>query len=180
MLLDAEESCVLLVDVQEKLTPLVHEAEQLIANCRWVLQLASELKLPILVSEQYPQGLGATLASLREVCASAQFMQKTTFSCIADETCTNLIEASNREQIILIGIETHVCVLQTAIDLFVQGKEVYVVADVVSARNPRDTELALSRMREMGIQIISKEMLFFEWLQEAGTDTFKRLSKAFL
>ncbi len=180
MLLEREESCLLLVDVQEKLTPLTHEHEQLTASCLWLLQVAEELQVPILVSEQYPKGLGPTLPALREACPHAHTMEKMHFSCMADSACAALINKQSRPQVVVIGIETHVCVLQTAVDLFMDDRDVFVVADAVSSRNPRDTEHALLRMRDMGIQVVTKEMVLFEWLTCAGTDLFKRMSKQFL
>ena len=107
-------------------------------------------------------------------------MEKTHFSCVAERECMRRIDACGREQLVVIGTEAHVCVLQTALDLRATGKEVYLVADGVSSRSPRDAELALERMRAAGVRIVSREMVAFEWLHQAGTDTFREISREFL
>jgi nicotinamidase-related amidase len=180
MLLQKQDSCVLLIDVQEKLFPLVQQHEQLLSNCQWLLSLAKQLDVPTLISEQYPQGLGSTVAALRELLPTNEPMTKMHFSCVADDACWQRIQAVEREQFILMGIEAHVCVLQTAVDLLLADKEVYVVADAISARSELDKSLALTRMQDLGVQIISREMVLFEWAERAGTDEFKALSKTFL
>ncbi len=181
MLLTAKDSCLLVIDVQEKLIPFIHESEALIANCRWMMQVAQQLNIPILISEQYPKGLGNTVADLRDLVHDEKhFMEKLHFSCTENAKCLAKIRATKRKQVVLIGIETHVCVLQTAIGLKEQNKEVFVVADAVGNRHPYDATLAIERMRALGIQIISKEMALFEWAYQAGTETFKHLSREFL
>lgn len=181
MLLNAKDSCLILVDVQEKLIPFIYQHEKLIANCRWMMQAAERLQVPVIISEQYPKGLGLTVKSLRELVSNQNyFMEKIHFSCAADAACLAKINTLARRQIVLIGIEAHVCVLQTALGLKNAGKEVFVVADAVNSRQPQDAELALARMRAAGISIISKEMALFEWLEKAGTELFKQLSKEFL
>jgi nicotinamidase-related amidase len=180
MLLDAAKSCLLLVDVQEKLLPVIHEYQQLIDNCRWMLEVANLLNVPILAFEQYPKGLGPTAAALREILPPEAFTSKLHFSCAAEAPCLQKINALQRQQTVLIGIETHVCVLQTAISLKMQNKDVFVVADAVSNRDPKEAKLAFERMRHVGIHIISKEMALFEWARQAGTAEFKKLSETFL
>jgi nicotinamidase-related amidase len=180
MLLQAVDSCLLLIDVQEKLTPLIYESEALIKNCDWMMRLAQRLQVPTLVSEHYPKGLGFTVKPLNSLAPAENFMEKVHFSCVADKACLSKIKFAEKNQIILIGIEAHVCVLQTAIGLKEQGKQVFVVADAVGSRDLQDKKLALKRMRQLGIQIISKEMAFFEWIHQAGTPEFKQLSKEFL
>lgn len=179
MLMNAQESCLLLVDVQEKLTPFVSEQVALINNCRWLLRLAKELNVMTLISEQYPKGLGNTIPELQNIIKDTAYA-KVHFSCASDGSCMHAITATNRNQIIVIGIEAHVCVLQTAIELQLENKQVFVVADAVSSRNVEDKDIALARMRMLGIQIVTKEMVFFEWLRQAGTAEFKRLSQEFM
>lgn len=179
MLLHANQSCVLLVDVQEKLISYVYEYQRLLENCQWVIHVAQALGVPVLASEQYPQGLGLTVPMLREL-ISDDIMTKVHFSCAADTHCMTQIDQAEKEQIVIIGIEAHVCVLQTAIELQMRDKQVYVIADAVSSRNPQDVKIALDRMQLLGIQIVSREMVFFEWVRQAGTPRFKELSKKFL
>jgi len=107
-------------------------------------------------------------------------MEKLHFSCAAERDCMRRIDALGREQIVVIGAEAHVCVLQTVLDLRAVGKEIYLVADAVSSRSPRDVELALERMRAEGVRVVSREMVAFEWLHQAGTDRFREISREFL
>lgn len=180
MLMNNKESCLLLIDVQEKFIPVIHEQQKLIANCQWLLKLAKELAIPIIASEQYPEGIGPTIAPLKELIPSEDFVTKRIFSCNADTDCQAKINATNKSQIILAGIEAHVCILQTAIGLKEQGKQVFVVEEAVSSRYLKDKELALARMQTAGITIVSKEMVFFEWLGTSAHPRFKELSKAFI
>lgn len=180
MLLSRKNSMLLLVDVQEKLISKIINHEQLVKNCKWLMEIAKRLHVPVLVSEQYPKGLGPTVPTLRELVSNDQVMEKLHFSCAADNGCVKRIDELHRSQIVIIGIEAHVCVLQTAIDLHEQGKQVFVVADAVSSRSDSDKKLALKRLRSLGIQIISKEMAVFEWLHQSGTPEFKQISQEFL
>lgn len=180
MLMQKDKSCFLLIDVQEKLTPLVMNSNQLVANCQWLMRMASELDVPLLVSEQYKKGLGGTVESLRKLMPGETDIDKVYFSCYRDNSFLKHWQSLNKKQAVLAGIETHVCVLQTALDLIKTGVEVYVVVDAVSSRNLLDHEAALERMRFEGVQLVTREMVFFEWVEKAGNSVFKSLSKAFL
>lgn len=180
MLLHQSKSALILVDMQEKLLPLVIEPEKLIKNCQWLLSLAAELDIPCLVSEQYPKGLGKTEQTLKALVTDYPHIEKVHFSCAADEGFQKQLDLLSRDQLILVGMETAICVQQTALELIGQGKDVFVVLDAVSGRHQYDSELAVARMRQKGVQIISKEMVFFEWLRYAGTQQFKSLSKKYL
>jgi nicotinamidase-related amidase len=180
MLMRVETSCLLVVDFQERLMPAIHQADSVVANGAWLIRIAQRLGVPVLASEQYPQGLGHTVAAIRELLPADAFVAKTHFSCAAERDCMRRIDALDREQIVVIGAEAHVCVLQTALGLRAAGKEVYLVADAVSSRSPRDVELALERMRAEGVRVVSREMVAFEWLHQAGTDRFRAISREFL
>ena len=180
MRLNKQASCLLLVDVQEKLIPAIHEYQGLIDNCAWLMNVANDLHVPIWVSEQYPRGLGPTIQSLQALADPTRIMEKVHFSCGADPSCRKILRDCGRQQVIVIGIEAHVCVLQTAIDLHQLGKNVFVVADAVSSRDPLDKTVALQRMRQQNITIVTKEMVLFEWLEQAGTDVFRHMSKTYL
>ena len=180
MLMKAETSGVLVVDLQERLMRAIHQADQVIAHGAWLIQIAQRLQVPVLTSEQYPQGLGSTVAAIRALLPASAFMEKTHFSCAAEPDCLRRIDALDRRQVVVIGAEAHVCVLQTALGLQAAGKEVYLVADAVSSRAPRDVELALERMRAEGVRIVSREMVVFEWLERAGDDRFRAISREFL
>lgn len=180
MLMRVETSCLLVVDFQERLMPAIHQADQIVAHGAWLIQIARRLDVPVLASEQYPQGLGHTVSAIRDLLPADAFMAKTHFSCAADRDCMRRIDALGRDQIVVIGAEAHVCVLQTALDLRAASKDVYLVADAVSSRSPRDVELALERMRAEGVRVVSREMVVFEWLRQAGTDCFRAISREFL
>ncbi|GGO77049.1 hydrolase [Marinobacterium nitratireducens] len=180
MLIDAEKSLLLIVDVQERLVPAVEAPQQLLDNCRWLLEIARYLEVPVLASEQYPQGIGPTCDRLREQVADDEVIGKTWFSCMSDPTSGPLIDDLCPQQAVVVGIEAHVCVLQTALELKSRGREVFVVADCIASRNPADKLLAIERMRQAGIQIVSREMVAFEWMRRAATDSFRHISKHYL
>lgn len=180
MLITLQKSCLLVIDIQEKLTPHVLNPASLVDNTRWLIRLAKELNVPIHVSEQYPKGLDKTVAALREHTKDAHYSEKVHFSCASDEKCLKKIEDTDCDDIIIAGIETHVCVLQTAMELKALGYNVFVVVDAVSSRAKIDHRYGLKRMKASGISLVTKEMVFFEWLRQAGTPRFKELSKAFL
>lgn len=179
-LIKADQSCLLIIDVQEKLIKAIHEAQTVIDNCAWLIQVATLLEVPVLLSEQYPRGLGKTVEKIRQLIKPELTMEKVHFSCVASPECLPRLQAITQPQIVVAGIETHVCVLQTAMNLLDLNKEVFIVADAVSSRRLSDKELALSRLRHAGIQIVSKEMVLFEWAHQAATPIFKQLSQQFL
>lgn len=180
MLMDSTQSFVLVVDVQERLIPAIPDNEQLIANIAWLLGVAAELEVPIRASEQYPKGLGRLVEPLRKLIPEQAIAEKTHFSCAESPICRSVFAELEQQQVVIAGVESHVCVLQTAIGLLQEGREVFVVADAVGSRNPRDQELALERLRACGVTVVTREMVAFEWLREAGTSVFKRISQRFL
>jgi len=179
MLMQKEKSCLLLVDVQEKLTPYVMEPDALTARCHWLMRLAGEVAVPLLVSEQYPQGLGHTIEPLQPL-ISDKCISKVHFSSYREPSFIQHWQAINKQQAVIAGIETHVCVLQTAMDMKDSGMDVFVVVDAVSSRHEIDHKYGLKRMKQAGIHLVTAEMVFFEWLRQAGTPEFKTLSKSFL
>nr|VFJ89023.1 MAG: Nicotinamidase-related amidase [Candidatus Kentron sp. LFY] len=180
MLIDQRSSCLLIVDVQEKLIPAIHDREMVVDHCAWFMKVADVVGVPLLVSEQYPTGLGSTVSSLRELAPKEAFMEKAHFSCVAAPECEARIDALGRNQVVVAGIEAHVCVLQTALDLMKSGRQVFVVADAISSRDRHNVELAIERMRSIGITMVGREMVLFEWAHRADTAQFKYLSTKFL
>lgn len=180
MLIECAESCLLVVDIQERLLPAIHEGERVIENTAWLMQIAQELEVPLLVSEQYPKGLGHTVPALQSLTPQGALVEKIHFSCAASPACRERLDALDRKQVVVTGVEAHVCVLQTALGLVSAGQEVFVVADAVSSRRPADATLGLERMRAAGVQIVSREMVAFEWLHRAGTEQFREISRRFL
>ena len=177
MLLDAARSVLLLIDIQARLAPAVAESEQVIARTRIVIEAARRLAVPVLVSEQYPQGLGHTIEALLPLPDGAEVIAKTAFSAAREPHFMSVLRALDRPQLVVCGMETHVCVLQTALDLAGQGFAVHVVADAVGSRHQARRELGLARMRHAGCTIVDSEMVVFEWLGAAGSDEFRALSR---
>ncbi|WP_133127853.1 hydrolase [Legionella nagasakiensis] len=180
MLLEKEKSCLLLVDVQEKLTPYVIKPDALVTRCQWLMRLAKTLNVPLLISEQYPQGLGHTVTALKEWMVSGKCIDKVHFSSYREPAFVKHWQDINKTQAIIAGIETHVCVLQTAMEMNDAGIDVFIVVDAVSSRYELDHKYGLKRMKTQGIHLITAEMVFFEWVRQAGTAQFKALSQSFL
>ncbi|AXK38316.1 hydrolase [Crenobacter cavernae] len=178
MLMELERATLLVIDVQEKLVPAVHDADRLVARTRWLLEVAADLGLPTVISEQYPKGLGHTLPTLLDAAPGAQVVDKVHFSCVAGACLPDSLMA--RDQVIVCGMETHVCVLQTVLELRAAGKDVFVVADAVASRSVTDHELGLARMQGTGAQIVSREMVLFELLKSASHERFRHMSKTYL
>ncbi len=173
-------SCLLVIDVQEKLIPAIHGGEAVLDHVAWLIRLARELDVPVRLTEQYPRGLGPTVARVRSQVLDDELLEKVHFSCLDADPIRRELAALGRRQVILAGTETHVCVLQSAFQLLEDGYQVFVVDEAVASRKPRDTELGLARMRDAGAQVVSREMVAFEWLNRAGTDQFKKVSKTFI
>lgn len=185
LLMSAERSAVLLVDAQDKLLELVPQANVLRWNLKRLVQGAQVLGVPRLATEQYPEKLGPTspdltphLGELPENSQPARpIPAKLCFSCAGSEQLVAQLAELDRNQILLAGVETHVCVLQTALDLVAEGYEVYLAADAVGARYAIDHEVALRRMELAGVTLITTEAALFEWCERAGTPVFKEVSR---
>jgi nicotinamidase-related amidase len=175
MLIRRADSLLLVVDIQQKLAPAIHDSERVTANSVRLLEGARQLGVPAFVSEQYVRGLGPSLDAIRNAAVEAKFFEKTHFSCTAEPGVVDLLRAAKRPQVLLTGTETHVCVLQTAFGLLAAGFEVYLVADASSSRTPENSSAAIERMRAGGVRIVTTEMVLFEWLHQAGTDDFRQL-----
>lgn len=165
----------LVIDIQDNLLPLIFEKERLVRNSVLLIKGAQVLKLPIFVTEQYRKGLGLTTPEIASAIAGFAPVEKVTFSSCGAPGLVATLKSSGITDVLLCGMETHVCVLQTCLDLLVDSFNVFVVADAVSARNPENTRLAMDRMRGAGALIVSTEMVFFELLERAATDEFKQV-----
>jgi nicotinamidase-related amidase len=177
MLLDAKKTSLLIVDVQTRLLPAMAEPERIVSRCQILLKAAEALEIPITISEQYPKGLGHTVSEL--VAPTAKIFEKFSFSCWRDvEMREAFIELHEHERPLMIvaGIEAHVCVLQSCIDIYNAGFGVFAVADAMGSRDPKSAELAYHRLRGAGIQVINTEMAVLELMEKAGTPMFKTLS----
>jgi nicotinamidase-related amidase len=176
--LDRAASQLLVVDIQAKLIPTIHAVEAMVARARFVIDTARALGVPITLTEQYPKGLGPTDAELRAACGEeSRVFAKTAFSCLKDEgIAAHLAAHEARKQLVVVGMEAHVCVLQTALDAASAGYQVFVVGDAISSRAAADVEAAKQRMAAAWVTVVTAEMVFFEWLERSGTPEFKQLS----
>ncbi|NBB84751.1 MAG: isochorismatase family protein [Bacteroidetes bacterium] len=170
MLCSAADSALVVIDIQERLAPAIHDSNRVVAAAGWLMDVAAHLKVPIHLTEQYPKGLGATVAALRSRVNAAHIHQKMHFSWWRAGGVADIL---TRDQVILAGTEAHVCVLQTALDLAEAGYHVFVVEDAVGSRRSSDKQRGLERMRAAGCAIVTREMVAFEWLEQAGTDAFR-------
>jgi nicotinamidase-related amidase len=176
MLIDRGNAQLLLIDMQERLLPAMAASEQALKNAVVLAKSARVLNLPISVSEQYPKGLGHTVAPLKAEIGNTPVDEKVEFSCWMNAALRERIARNDRKQLVVAGIEAHVCALQTAMDLKEAGYQVFAVADAMSSRAERSAELAFARMRQADIEIVTTEMVIFEALGAAGTAEFKQLS----
>jgi nicotinamidase-related amidase len=177
--LDRDKAILVVIDVQEKLClAMDHKVlHKLTKNIGILLETAAELKVPVLVTEQYVKGLGGTLPELKEKAVAAPCFEKMAFSCCGSTEFVAAIKASGRTQVIVTGMETHVCVLQTVIDLRDAGFEVHLVKDAVMSRNKQNWLTASEAMTLTGAVPTSTESVLFQLLEVAGTEEFKKLSK---
>lgn len=174
-MLEAENSQLVVVDIQGKLARIVYESEKLIRNTRILIQAANILQIPIVWVEQNPKGLGATSPEIAEMLNGNEAIAKMTFSACGEEKFRKAIAQNNRNNLILAGMETHVCVYQTAMDLMKEGYSVTLAADAVSSRTLENKQLALQRLKEEGAIISGTEMLVFELQKTCEGDRFKQL-----
>jgi nicotinamidase-related amidase len=180
MLLDRARCQLLVVDVQERLMPAMHAGEAMVERCGILMQAAHRLGIPVTISEQYRKGLGPTIARLDNLKGDAPVLEKMHFSCADDAAIAARIGGivtSGRAQVVVCGIESHVCVLQSALGFKQRfGFDVAVAADAVTSRQPESVRLALERLRAGGVSVVNSEMTLFEWLHRAGTPEFKELA----
>ena len=175
MLISRNDSLLLVVDIQEKLAPAIFEADEITRNSVKLLEGARHLGIPAFVSEHYVKGLGHSVAAIRDAAVDARIFEKIHFSCAAEPGVLDMLHATGRKQVVLTGSETHVCVLQSALGLLAAGFSVFMVADAASSRTPANRQLAFERLRHAGGQVVSTEMVLFEWLAKGGTDDFRKL-----
>jgi nicotinamidase-related amidase len=177
--LERDKAVLVVVDVQEKLCMAMDEKvlKRLVKNVGILLESAAELAIPVLVTEQYVKGLGVTVAELKEKAAAAPCFEKMAFSCCGSSEFVAALKASGRSQVIITGMETHVCVLQTVIELREAGFDVHIVKDAVMSRSKQNWLTAMQTMTLAGAIPTSTESVLFQLLKVAGTDEFKKLSK---
>jgi nicotinamidase-related amidase len=179
MLIDAKQSALLVVDVQGKLVPAISGWQALLDQVVWLIRVARRMEIPVLACEQYPQGLGPTHPAVADELPPGCIASKLHFSAVAGG-CHGFAAAGSHPQLVVCGMETHVCVMQTVMELLATGRQVFVVDEAVGSRRDSDKTLALARMRDAGASIVSREMVAFEWLRKADSDLFREISRNFL
>ncbi len=177
MRIDRGNAIGVVIDIQEKLLPHMYEKDKVERNTNILIQGLKQLGVPIIVTEQYKKGLGETVESIAKQVKEFPHLEKISFSCCDNPKFTENLETSTKRAVIIAGIESHVCVLQTAIDLKERGFHAIVVADCISSRTKANKELALIRMQQEGVLITSYESLLFELARKAGTEEFKAISR---
>ncbi len=175
--LNANNTAIILVDIQEKLAPAMKNQLRSIKNTRILLKMAELLKIPVIVTEQYPKGLGLTINDIKEVLPSNhKIFEKISFSAMRDNTISDYIIGLEKRNYILVGMEAHICVYQTAKDLLAKGYNVLIPREAVDSRTDENLNSGLELIKGNGGEITNTETLIFELLERAGTEEFKILS----
>lgn len=176
-MLTAKDSLLVVIDVQGKLAEAMCDRAELFENICRLAKSAKLLGIPVLVTEQLPDKLGPTRKEIAEPLAEAPFITKSSFSCCGEPKFVEALRASGKNQVVLCGIEAHICVTQTALELLTRSFDVYLAADAVASRSPDNKQLALERMRHHGAEIITAETALFEWLRDAAHPAFREVRK---
>jgi len=174
-LLTRDGTVLVVIDVQEKLFVKVEEKERIAENICKLIRFADILGMPIIITEQYPKGLGPTIPEIRKLASKIKPIEKVEFSCLLSSAFRKRLSELHARSLVLTGIEAHICVAQTAIEALTEGYRVYVVSDAVSSRRREDKTVAVERMRQHGAVIVTGEMLMYEILRKAGTPEFKKV-----
>lgn len=174
MLIRAKESVLIVIDMQERLVPAMQAPARTIRNTRTLLQGASEVGVPVIMTEQYPDGLGPTVPELARA-PETTVISKMHFSCMEEPAFAAHFRSLGRKQAVIAGMESHICVMQTAASLIEDGTQVFVVSDATASRTLESERACIERLSAMGAGIVTTEMVVFEWLGQAGTPEFKRM-----
>ena len=175
--LNRDESSLLIIDIQEKLAAVMKMKDAVVGNCLHLIELSKMFHMPIVVTEQYPKGLGHTVEDLRSAIPGHKPIEKLTFSCCEEPAFSKEVKDLDRKTIILTGMETHICVLQTCIGLLHNGFDVHLVRDAVCSRTKENWKTGIEFMRDAGAVITSTETVLFQLLNRAGTEEFRTISK---
>jgi nicotinamidase-related amidase len=177
--LAAGQCALVVVDIQEKLLPPIFEKERLVRNARLLIRLAGILNMPVLATTQYVRGLGPVIPAIAELLPSQHFLEKMAFGCFGSDQFCSALKAlpGQRTTLLVCGMETHICVLQTVLGALEKGYLVHIAADAVSSRTELNWQLGLDRMKSAGAVVASTEMIIYELLRAAGTAEFKEMLK---
>lgn len=175
--LEADRCALIVVDIQEKLLPPIFQKDQMLKNAQLLIRLAGILKIPALVTTQYAKGLGNTTPEIASLLPDTQPIDKRMFSCFGSDTFCSMLKRlpGNRNTVLLCGMESHICVMQTALGALREGYIVHVASDAVSSRTEWNWKIGLERMRAAGTVISSTEMVLYELLRSSGSPAFKEL-----
>jgi len=177
VILRKSDTALLIIDIQERILGVMQNSETLIENTLKLIKGSKILNIPIFYTEQYPKGLGETSSKLKEELSDIEAVQKLSFSCSGAGNLFDEMKKKEIKQVVICGIESHVCVQQTALDLLANGFQVNIAADAVSSRRVFDYNIALNRMAKHGAEITTTEVVLFELLEVCGTPEFKAISK---
>ena len=172
--LKVEDTALLVVDLQEKLLPKIINSDDVARNATFMVQAAKTLGVPVLATEQYPKGLGATVEPLRSLIEKV--WEKQSFSAVREGGVLDFLKSDARIKVVLVGIEAHICVMQTVLDLLNQGFHVFICVDAVSSRYAIDVKIALKRMQQAGAVLVTSETCVYELLETAANPVFKEIS----
>jgi nicotinamidase-related amidase len=175
--LEADRCALLVVDIQEKLLPPIFHREQLVRNAKLLIRMGSVLKIPAIVSTQYAKGLGGTVPEVASLLPETEAIDKTLFSCFGSEVFCTLLKRlpGSRNTLLLCGMESHICVMQTALAALREGYLVHVASDAVSSRTEWNWKIGLDRMRAAGAVISSTEMMIYELMRSSASEAFKEM-----
>jgi nicotinamidase-related amidase len=176
-MLEVNRTVLIIIDVQEKLTRVMHEREALISNLQRLVKGMAVLEIPEIITEQYPQGLGPTIPEITGLLVEVSPISKTVFSCWNEEKFVSKLKSLQRTQVLICGIEGHVCVYQTACDLIANGYETYAVTDTITSRTPDNRQLSFEMMKQAGVRLTGTETVLFELLKIAQGEKFKKISQ---
>ena len=175
--LETDRCTLLVIDIQEKLLPPIFQKEQLVRNSKLLVRAATILKIPVILSSQYAKGLGNTVPEVASLLPDTKAIDKLAFSCFGSDVFCSLLkrQPSSRNTLLICGMETHICVLQTVLGALCEGYLVHVASDAVSSRTEANWRIGLERMRAAGAVISSTETIIYELLRASGTDAFKEM-----
>ena len=173
MLIKSDASCLIVIDMQERLVPAMQAPARTLKNTRLLIATATRLGVPVMLTEQYPKGLGPTVREIASAADDLPVYEKLHFSCMEEPKFAAAFKANGRRQAIITGMEAHICVMQTAAQLMEQGIQVFVVTDATSSRTLESEKACLDRLQAIGAGIVTTEMVVFEWLAKAGTPAFR-------
>jgi nicotinamidase-related amidase len=176
-MLDKENTILLIVDIQEKLAAVMKERDKVIKNNLHLIELAKMINMPVMVTEQYSKGLGPTVPDIREALPSYHPIEKMTFDCCGQPTFLDELKKQKKSHVVLTGMETHICVLQTCVGLLRDGIVIHAVQDAICSRTKESWKTGMEFMRDAGAAVTCTETVLFQLLKIAGTEEFKKISK---